>query len=314
MFCKQCGNKIEDTSLTKCPKCNTGIGKGGRFCENCGSKLVKGTLCSCVVKKEEPKVEVNSVAKKENKEEKEPEILKNERVRNNPLFARIAAQEENTDVDEVLYNEAYKIAKKENLISDINLVEKSEDKSEEVPKLSEEIPVLEKTEINKADNQETNDIASIPQINKTESVKNVKPIENEKPVLPKLTPEEINPLPVSSAVAVPLIKEEKDTKVNNLFPDTFNSKPPMVQPIPAPVVKAPKSKKSFDFCSCAANLILIFAFFVKNSSVLAFCLLSIVSLILGIIDTAVNEKKTGVGAIIASVFTMIYVLIQNFLF
>ncbi len=318
MFCKQCGNKIEDTSLTKCPKCNTGIGKGGRFCENCGSKLVKGTPCSCVAKKEEPKAEVNSVAKKENKEKKEPEILKNERVRNNPLFARIAAQEENTDVDEVLYNEAYKIAKKENLIPDVNLVEKSEDKSEEELKLNEEIPVSKKPEISNADNNEVKEAVSIPQIHKEENIKNIKQIENEKPVLPKLTPEEVKPLPVNNIVASPLIKEtknSKDEKVNNLFPDTFNPNPPAVQPVHiSPAMMQKNNKKSYDFCSCAANLILIFAFFAGSSSVLAFCLLAIVSLILGIVDMAVNEKKTGLGTIIASAFTMVYVLIQNFLF
>lgn len=309
MFCKQCGNKIEDTSLAKCPKCNTGIGKGGRFCENCGSKLVKGEPCPCVVKKEKPKTEEKSnLPAKNEKEDNGAEVVKSERIKNNPLFARIAAQEENTDVDEVIYNEAYKIAKRENLISDIDLVEKSE----EEPKLSEEISVSEEPEINKTDNNQVKKSVSIPNINKKEIIR------NEKPILPKLTHEEVKPPATNNVIAAPSTKEEKNNKeekVNSLFPDTFNHKPPAVQPVTAsPVKMQKKDKKSFDFCSCAANLILIFAFFVKNSSVLAFCLLSIVSLILGIIDTAVNEKKTGVGAIIASVFTMIYVLIQNFLF
>ena len=173
MFCKQCGNKIEDTSLTKCPKCNTGIGKGGRFCSNCGSKLIKGTPCPCTIKKEEakPVIKADLPAQSKEKEDKEPEILKNERVRNNPLFARIAAQEENTDVEEVICNEAYKIAKRENLISDIDLVEKSE----EEPKLSEEISVSEEPEISKADNNQVKKSVSIPKKNKKEIIRNENP-------------------------------------------------------------------------------------------------------------------------------------------
>lgn len=310
MFCKQCGNKIEDTSLAKCPKCNTGIGKGGRFCENCGSKLIKGTPCPCTIKKEEakPVIKADLPAQSKEKEDKEPEILKNERVRNNPLFARIAAQEENTDVEEVICNEAYKIAKKENLISDIDLVEKSE----EEPKLSEEISVSEEPEISKADNNQVKKSVSIPKKNKKEIIR------NEKPILPKLTPEEVKPPATNNIITAPSTKEEKNNKeekVNSLFPDTFNYKPPAVQPVTAsPVKMQKKDKKSFDFCSNAASLILIFAFFFGKSSVLAFCLLAIVSLILGIVDMTVNEKKTGLGTIIASVFTMAYILIQKFLF
>ena len=125
-------------------------------------------------------------------------------------------------------------------------------------------------------------------------------------------------MPVNNIVTAPLVKEtksSKDEKVNNLFPNTFNPKPPAVQPVPfSPVRTQKNNKKSYDFCSNAANLILVFAFFAGSSSVLAFCLLAIVSLILGIVDMAVNEKKTGLGTIIASAFTMVYILIQNFLF
>lgn len=125
IYCKQCGQVIEDSSLKKCPKCNTTIGKGGRFCADCGKKLNPGEKCDCSTKSEKganndvkntEKCANNSVipsGKCENEVksttvEQKPAV--NRRIAGNPLFEKIAQGDSDTEKsNEILQAEAIKI-------------------------------------------------------------------------------------------------------------------------------------------------------------------------------------------------------------
>lgn len=327
MFCKQCGNEITDTSVLKCPKCNTAIGKGGRFCENCGSKIIKGIPCKCTIKEEEPKLKKNETKEETSKQENKPEILKNERVKNNPLFARIAAQEDNSEAEDTIYNEALKIAKRENIFPVIEeSINKTEIKPEPEDKAQIKKETVEAEKISPIKPKRNENVipanSNIPHVKPEQDGtldKHQNPVGNEvkRPELPKLPPEPEKPVQSNPNPAIKQKDDSNNQKLNNLFPNTFNGVNQPLQPVPTikrEIKAKEKRKKNLDFCSNAANLILIFAFLIKNSSVLAFCLLALVSIILGTVDVAVNEKRSGAGAIIASLFTMAYVLIEKFLF
>ena len=124
MFCKQCGNEISDLYLKKCPKCNTAIGKGGRFCPDCGKKLGQGEKCDCSSDKqnEVSKTEA-SLNKKSNtsaventepntkpQKNEEPNPTVSRRIAGNPLLEKIARGDNITDKSkEILQEEAVKM-------------------------------------------------------------------------------------------------------------------------------------------------------------------------------------------------------------
>ena len=39
MYCKECGNKIDNENASICVKCGTRIGVGNNFCNNCGNDI-----------------------------------------------------------------------------------------------------------------------------------------------------------------------------------------------------------------------------------------------------------------------------------
>ena len=43
MYCKNCGNILEDSDNI-CPICEKEVGAGNKFCENCGEPLSEGAL------------------------------------------------------------------------------------------------------------------------------------------------------------------------------------------------------------------------------------------------------------------------------
>lgn len=136
MYCKQCGIEITDSTLKKCPKCNTTIGKGGRFCEFCGKpKKSSQTQCECQSLKNKPietekakMQEPNTGVKKQSGKESpstcvanryqqhflanqdtivEPETDTEQKVEDvvhtsNPLYAKIAAQKEKKHIVDIV--------------------------------------------------------------------------------------------------------------------------------------------------------------------------------------------------------------------
>lgn len=141
MYCKQCGTEITDSTLKKCPKCNTAIGKGGRFCEFCGKpKKNPRTQCECQSKKEtqnhtevkkNEKVQPQSAGAQKHSENNSPSIHaanqyqkkflnnlntepepeekldgvqgdENNIQTSNPLYAKIAAQPDKKNIVEIV--------------------------------------------------------------------------------------------------------------------------------------------------------------------------------------------------------------------
>ena len=43
MFCKNCGNQMDDLAVV-CTKCGVAVGTGANFCPNCGQQTVQGAL------------------------------------------------------------------------------------------------------------------------------------------------------------------------------------------------------------------------------------------------------------------------------
>ena len=148
MYCKQCGTLIDNPEIKKCPKCNTIVGRGGRFCPDCG-KQIKNGKCDCgsqntrsvsnnknasPVKEQAPQTTV-STPKPQVKQEI-PQIK-------NPLFARIAAMpnERATEIEEIKQKVATSIYNDMVESGEIS-PEVTPEPIEEKPQVKVEIPVI----------------------------------------------------------------------------------------------------------------------------------------------------------------------------
>lgn len=48
MYCKDCGEKIENENAVVCVKCGTRIGQGNNFCQDCGKSIKNNNAVFCV--------------------------------------------------------------------------------------------------------------------------------------------------------------------------------------------------------------------------------------------------------------------------
>lgn len=48
MYCKECGNKIDNENASICVKCGTRIGVGNNFCNNCGNDIKSNNAEFCI--------------------------------------------------------------------------------------------------------------------------------------------------------------------------------------------------------------------------------------------------------------------------
>lgn len=358
MFCKQCGNEILDLSLKKCPKCNTTIGKGGRFCPDCGKKLGQGEKCTCSLKKEEeiPKTEpspvketdksvikdVNPNTEIQEKEEPKPEV--NKRIAGNPLLEKIARGEKDKS-KEIIQQEAAKIVYGKEKVEEferqreeaerVALESKNTKAKEEFsqPKVQEIKPIAreisEKCEeksnepSKKCEKQEgkplkmckedisTPSAASLEQKQDSATDANNAQVQNvfgmgiEKQVRPEI------PQPVSN-------QNIEDSK--NLFPEAFspanmqynrqNQAPVMHGPVSKPAYQqTAKKRKIFDGMWVAGLICSILS--LSGVKFIPFLVFFILSLLFGIIDIFLNEKKTGAGILIGDAIIGIYFLIST---
>lgn len=159
MFCKQCGFEIKDNSLKKCPKCNTTVGKGGRFCPDCGKKLNSGEKCDCLSNIPSEKCEpvkrpvqneqvagsfvVGAVPKQTpyivKEEPSKNPIDVNKRIAGNPLLEKIARGESSDKSKEIIRNEAVKIVYgKDMTVDKLREQRAAELKAEEEKRLAEQ--------------------------------------------------------------------------------------------------------------------------------------------------------------------------------
>lgn len=182
IYCKQCGRVIEDSSLKKCPKCNTTIGKGGRFCADCGKKLNPGEKCDCGTKSEkgvnndvkntekcanntiipsekcesEPKIEVKEV----NNPVRQPI---NSRIAGNPLFEKIAQGDKNIEKsNKILQDEAVKIVYGKDMTVE-KLIEQKNQEFQKQKELEEQKKQEEEKKVNEYVDQKQNSVNNIPQ-------------------------------------------------------------------------------------------------------------------------------------------------------
>lgn len=159
VFCKQCGFEIKDNSLKKCPKCNTTVGKGGRFCSDCGKKLNSGEKCDCLSnipsekcesikkpiqnKKNADSAVIGAVPKQvpyiaKEEQPKEPTEV-NKRIAGNPLLEKIARGESTDKSKEIIRNEAVKIVYgKDMTVDKLREQRAAELKAEEEKRLAEQ--------------------------------------------------------------------------------------------------------------------------------------------------------------------------------
>ena len=158
VFCKQCGFEIKDNSLKKCPKCNTTVGKGGRFCPDCGERLNSGEKCKCKNNISSEKCEphknlikaenLNSpsseaVTKQISSPEEDKTVKKpievNKRIAGNPLLEKIARGENSDKSKEIIRDEAVKIVYgKDMTVDKLKEQRAAELKAEEEKKLAEQ--------------------------------------------------------------------------------------------------------------------------------------------------------------------------------
>ena len=158
VFCKQCGFEIKDNSLKKCPKCNTTVGKGGRFCPDCGERLNSGEKCNCKnninSEKYEPhknsiKAEnsnsppIEAVMKQKSYPDEDKPVKKpievNKRIAGNPLLEKIARGENSDKSKEIIRDEAVKIVYgKDMTVDKLKEQRAAELKAEEEKKLAEQ--------------------------------------------------------------------------------------------------------------------------------------------------------------------------------
>lgn len=308
-YCKQCGVAISDNTLKKCPKCNTTIGKGGRFCEDCGSKIVSGRPCPCHEKKlpAENKQPVQMkeagapVVKELPKKPVNESPVVNRRVSSNPLFAKIAREgEESSKSTQIIQREAVKIVNQtgalmkqfqpEEVISPANNEKTSPEIS--APKVSEnpapelKPKVEENRKILKKDIQPASPNIPIPKPAATTSPEVVDSVKN------TIAPQPVGPSPAQAA-----------------FQGAFNEQNMQIQkqPVATPISKQvyhdrsqkPKqAKNNFEGLWLAAAMLGVFGMFFHTSPILFYLNMGL-SLIFGLLDTIVNKKRTGCGAMIA---------------
>lgn len=381
VFCKQCGFEINDALLKKCPKCNTSVGKGGRFCSNCGKKLNPGEKCDCLsnipsekcetakkpvqnaVQKNSDSFTVGAVPKQTpyvaKEEQTETHVDVNKRIAGNPLLEKIARGENNDKSKEIIQNEAVKMVYgKDMTVEKLQEQRAAEIKAEEERKLAEQRQIEEEKRLEekrrleeekrKAEEknriEEEKRLAEQKRIEKQkeddkkclESQKNIKPTQpfsypNDAPYYPVQT--QVKQQPINSGYNIPTqpISEQSQNKsptntpTNNntndskqLFPEAFRSENMNYQhPFPGTRQRGPtsgpvkpiKEEKNFDGM-WVAGLISIFATFQINNIIAGIALL-VLSLIFGIIDIFINQKKTGIGVVIGSVIMIVVTIINN---
>ena len=155
MYCKQCGIEIKDTGLQKCPKCNTTVGKGGRFCEFCGKqKKNPKEACECQIaipvsndwtcqvcgskndgmfcpKCGNPKGAAKSVSETPTKELNSEPVASIKETKpktpaiktSNPLYAKIAAKDDKKEVSEIVQRQAVKMVYGPKAVEQMNKAE-----------------------------------------------------------------------------------------------------------------------------------------------------------------------------------------------
>lgn len=382
VFCKQCGFEIKDDSLKKCPKCNTSVGKGGRFCSNCGKKLNPGEKCDCLVnisseKCESVKNPVQNTGQKDSgsfsvaavpkqtpyikkEEHTEPPTEVNKRIAGNPLLEKIARGENDNKSKEIIRNEAVKIVygkdmtveklqeqraaeikaeeerkiaeqkrlEEERMLQEQKRLEEEKKKIEEKNRIEEEKRLAEQKRIEKQKEDEKK---------RLENQKNTKPVQafpypNNTPYYPAQTQSQQKPINSGYSPTVQPNFEQHQNQVpinqnnvpinnNNdsrqLFPDAFRPENMSYQnPVLEARQKGPtsgpakpiKKEKNFDGM-WVAGLISIFAAFQVYNIVIGIILL-VISLIFGIVDVFMNQKKTGIGVIIGSIISMVVTVIN----
>lgn len=321
-YCKQCGVAINDNTLKKCSKCNTTIGKGGRFCENCGAKIVPGKPCRCHSKglttEKEQVVQVKDAGAPVVKELPKPPVnenpVVNRRVSSNPLFAKIAREgEESSKSTQIIQREAVKIVNQtgalmkqfqpEEVISPTNNEKTSPEIS--APKVSEnpapelKPKVEENRKILKKDIQPASPIIPIPKPAATTSPEVVDSVKN------TIAPQPVGPSPAQAA-----------------FKDAFNEqnmeipKQPLVTPISKQIYhdqpqKAKRIKNNFEGLWLAAAMLGAFGMLFHASPILFYLNMGL-SLIFGLLDTIVNKKRTGCGAMIAVTVAILFTVFSKY--
>lgn len=355
MFCKQCGNEISDLSLKKCPKCNTTVGKGGRFCSDCGKKLGQGEKCSCSsVKPEKGLNKKSDVSVIENlrpntkfQKKEEPNPTVNKRIAGNPLLEKIARGDGATDKSkEIIQEEAVKIVYgKDMTVEKLEALEKQKQKAEEKETEVEEKKVDSEVEVKKSDTAKNNaepiKKEEIPvTFNKAEEkcdIQTLKPSEKCEKPLPKTSEKckevqiPVPPANMKTGISEPEVTEitrlskpktvlNQDTEDSkNLFPEAFapgnmqynhqSQAPVMHGPVSKPYSSPPvEKKKKFDGMWVAGLICSVLS--LSGVKFIPFLVFFILSLLFGIIDIFLNEKKTGIGVLIGEAIIGIYFFIS----
>ena len=346
MFCKQCGSEITDLSLKKCSKCNTAIGKGGRFCPDCGKKLNPGDKCDCGLKKQDvleknnvtdnskpeanPEFEIMAVPKSgsyvKKEEQKEIKTPINKRIAGNPLLEKIARGEgDNYESNKIIQEEAVKMV----YGKDMTVEKLQEQRKEQLAKEQNTVEEKSNTQVDETKEPETSNSKTPEKQEKCEN-QSTNPSEkckNDVPMPPR--PHEVSKetvQPVQGAVNQDSNKQinTSGSDINDskqLFPEAFTFKnmeytPPVQSPVQhgpvsRPFVPEVKNKeKQFD--GMWVGGLICTALAIKSTDLIIFAVCIVLSLIFGIVDIFLNERKTGIGVIAGNIIVMIISLISMF--
>lgn len=360
MFCKQCGNEISDLSLKKCPKCNTTVGKGGRFCPDCGKKLGQGEKCSCSsIKPEEGLNKKSDVSVIENlrpntklQKKEEPNPTVNKRIAGNPLLEKIARGDGATDKSkEIIKEEAVKMVYgKDMTVEKLETLKKQKREAEiksgasepenvknnvEEAKEIEEIPItFDKTEekcddsaskpsekcekpLSKTSEKCKEDVLKSPNVPDGRKTNFVTGAVNAQVQNQHNEYAEKQIQPEMSKPKTVLNQDAEDSK--NLFPEAFtpgnmqynhqSQAPVMHGPVSRPYSSPPvEKKKKFDGMWVAGLICSVLS--LSGVKFIPFLVFFILSLLFGIIDIFLNEKKTGIGVLIGEAIIGIYFFIS----
>ena len=293
MYCKQCGFKITDLTVKKCPKCNTAVGKGGRFCPDCG-RPVKNPKEQCVCKlkaetitatpqpqKEKPQSEKENevvwqcscgqkntgdycviCGRTKKYQEQAKKLMNTKQIQNNPLLAKIAAQKD------------------------------------EVP-IFRASPILDNSENNEAV-ENHNEVADAP------------PTENQ----PQDKSQELFPNAFSNEKLkeqpkqFPVIHNEASQHKQNFAKESAEIK----RPVSKPAVTVPqkphendiqdfKAKRHINFFFIPGLVLTIIALCANFPPMTAYIALGISS-VFGVLDFIFSEKKYGIGIIISNIISL----------